>query len=36
MSVGGAEATAPPIFSVGNKFENIPGNLWAETAVYQL
>jgi hypothetical protein len=32
--MGGAEATAPPIFFSGDKFKKIQGNLGAETAVY--
>jgi hypothetical protein len=34
--MGGAEATAPPIFFAGDKFKTMPGNLGAETAVYRL
>jgi hypothetical protein len=36
MSMGGAEASAPPIFFTGGKFKNLPGTLWTGTVVYFL
>jgi hypothetical protein len=34
MSMGGAEATAPPIFFTGDKFKNMPVNQGPKPGVY--